>query len=174
MLAGVAVVLAIGVWLYVRSGRENIAVDLIQQLPGAKLQPNADPIAAADVTINGDARRAISIKSVAGTRITWKVTVPDNGTLLTGLGILEQGWTMPGDGVLFSIGVSDGKNYDELLSIMWNPFVNASDRRWNDISLDLSQYAGESVEVIFNTRSGPRDDRNGDFPVWGAPRIVVK
>jgi hypothetical protein len=102
------------------------------------------------------------------------VTVPDNGWLRVSLGILEQGWTMPGDGVLFSVGVSDGMAYDEMLSLTLNPFANASDRRWNDISLDLSPYAGETVDVIFNTRSGPQDDRNGDFAAWGEPRVVAQ
>jgi hypothetical protein len=60
------------------------------------------------------------------------------------------------------------------MSLMVNPFANASDRKWNDISIDLAQYAGETVDVIFNTRSGTKDDRNGDFAVWGEPRIVVK
>ena len=174
LVVGVVAVLAVGVWWYVRSGRDNVAVDLIQQLPAAKMASSGEPVTAAEFTINNETKRAISAKSVAGTRVTWKVTVPDNGTLLTSLGIAEQGWTMPGDGVLFSVGVSDGKNYDELLSLMVNPFANAGDRKWNDISIDLSQYAGETVEVIFNTRSGPKDDRNGDFPVWGEPRIVVK
>jgi hypothetical protein len=174
LIAAAAAVLLVGIWWYVRSGRENVAVDLIQQLPSAKLQPSADPIAAAESTINGVAKRAITIQNITGTRITWKVTVPDNATLLAGLGILEQGWTMPGDGVVFAIGVSDGKNYDELMSLMVNPFANASDRKWNDISIDLAQYAGETVDVIFNTRSGTKDDRNGDFAVWGEPRIVVK
>ena len=42
---------------------------------------------------------------------------------------------MPGNGVLFSIGVSDGKTFDDLLSLTINPFNNASDRRWNDDQL---------------------------------------
>jgi hypothetical protein len=174
LIVGVVAVVALGAWWYVRSGRENVAVDLIQQLPGAKVASSGDPVTTGEVTINNETKRAITIKNVAGTRVTWKVTVPDNGTLLTSLGMTEQGWTMPGDGVLFSVGVSDGKNYDELLSLMMNPFANAGDRKWNDISIDLSQYAGETVDVIFNTRSGPKDDRNGDFPVWGEPRVVVK
>ena len=38
-------------------------------------------------------------------------------------------------------------------------------------------YAGEEVELIFNTRSSPKDhppdDRN-DQPLWGDPEIIVR
>ena len=44
------------------------------------------------------------------------------------------------------------------------------------LSLDLSEYAGKKVNVVFNTHeSPPGRPRNGmyDFAVFGAPRIVV-
>ena len=63
-----------------------------------------------------------------------------------------------------------------------NPFGNASDKGWKEVVLDLSTYAGETVDLIFNTHSSappapgtpPTDDRNGDLALWGAPRIVVQ
>lgn len=174
VLIAAVVVLGLGAWWYLGSGRENVAVDLIQQFPSAKQQPSNDAFSVVESKINGETRRSIYTKNLSGTRVTWKITVPDNGWLKVSLGILEDGWTMPGNGVLFSIGVSDGKTFDELVSLTINPFNNTSDRRWNDLSLDLSQYAGETVELIFNTRSGPNDDRNGDFAAWGEPRIVVR
>lgn len=176
LLLIVAVVLVVGLagWWYFRSGRENVAIDLVQQFPSAKQQPNGEAFSVGDVRINNESKRSINARNLSGTRITWKITVPDNGWLKVSMGILEAGWTMPGDGVDFRIGVSDLKTYDELLALTLNPFTNASDRRWNEISLDLSQYAGETVELIFNTRAGPRDDRNGDFAVWGEPRVVIR
>jgi hypothetical protein len=172
----VAVVLVIGLagWWVMRSGRENVAVDLVQQLSSAKRQPSPESFSVADITINNERKHSISVQNLAGTRVTWHATIPDNGWLKTSMAIREDGWTVNGDGVLFSVGVSDGQNYDELLSQMLNPFGNASDRRWNDISLDLSPYAGETVDIIFNTRSGPADNRNGDFAVWGEPRVIVR
>lgn len=174
LIVAAIVLVGLGAWLYLRSGGENVAVDLIGQFPGAKKQPTAEAFSIITAKLNDESKRAIFTKDLAGTRLTWRVTVPDRGWLKTSLGLTEQGWTMQGDGVLFSIGVSDGKTYDELLSLTVNPFTNASDRRWNEISLDLSQYAGETVDVIFNTRAGPKDDRNGDLAVWGEPRIIVR
>ena len=66
----------------------------------------------------------------------------------------------------------------DLLSLVVNPFGNPNDRKWQPLKIDLSAYAGKTVDLIFNTRSSPpdppRDDRNGDLPVWGDPRIVTR
>jgi hypothetical protein len=169
----ILLVVGIGGWLYLRSGRENVAVDLVQTFPSAKIRrPGPEAFSVIDAKINGDSKRAIFTKE--DTRIGWSVTIPDNAWLKVSLGILEDGWKVQGDGVLFMVGVSDGKTYDELLKLTVNPFGNQSDRRWNDISLDLSQYAGETVDVIFNTRSGPTGDHAGDLAAWGNPRIIVR
>jgi hypothetical protein len=176
LLIATVVIVGIAGWWFLRSGAENVAVDLIQQLPSAKQQPGGEAFAVTDVPINEETKPSIVIRNLAGSRITWPATIPDNAWLHVSIGILEEGWSVAGDGVLFSIGLGDGQVYEELLSLTINPFDNAGDRRWNDIELDLSPYAGETMQVIFNTRSGTggRDDRNGDFAVWGEPRIVVK
>jgi hypothetical protein len=67
---------------------------------------------------------------------------------------------------------------EEIMNITLSPYENPADRGWRDMTLDLSEYAGETVNLFFNTNSsGPtppgRDDRAGDFPVWGDPRIVT-
>jgi hypothetical protein len=174
LLIVAVVVVVLGLWWFLRSGDENVAIDLVQQLPTARQQPGPEAFSVVEAAINNEPKPTIAIQNLAGTRLTWPVTIPDNGWLKVSLGVLEQGWTMPGDGVMFAIGISDGMVYDEMLSLTLNPFNNASDRRWNDISLDLSPYAGETVDIIFNTRSGPTDDRNGDFAAWGEPRVVVQ
>ena len=52
----------------------------------------------------------------------------------------------------------------------------AGDRGWIPISIDLSEYAGQTVNVVFNTHeSVPGFVPNGmyDFAVFGAPRILA-
>jgi hypothetical protein len=108
--------------------------------------------------------------------------VPDNAWLKVSLGMKEQSWTMQGNGVIFQIGVTNGKAYEELVRLHVNPFTEPGDRQWKDLTLDLSPYAGQAVDLIFNNLSGPDpprgqpsvDDRNGDLPLWGAPRVVIK
>jgi hypothetical protein len=43
--------------------------------------------------------------------------------------------------------------------------------------VDLSAYAGEEIDLIFNTRTSPDtqgDDPRNDHALWGAPEIVVR
>lgn len=177
LVAGLLAVLALGAWFYMRSGLENVAVDLVKDLATAKARlPKPEAFSIIDATINGQKKQAIFTKEFAGTRIIWHETIPDNGWLKVSIGLLEDGWKVPGDGVLFRVGVSASGTYDELLNYTMNPSGVPQDRRWNDVMIDLSQYAGETLDIIFNTNSstGGKDDRNGDFAVWGDPRIVVR
>ncbi len=169
----VALAIAVGAWLYFRSRHETVKIDLLADFPTARRQPGPEAVTLVEATIRGDARRAILAQPLAGTRITWHERIPENAFLRVSLGLQESAWKIPGDGVLFMVGISDQGTYDGLLTVTINPFVVASDRRWTDVSLDLSSYAGSTVDIIFNTRSGPADNRNGDFALWGLPRIVV-
>ena len=71
--------------------------------------------------------------------------------------------------------MSDGRAFEKLFEQTLNPFANPSERRWIPVTVDLSAYAGEEMEVILNTRRAaagqPPDDRD-DLPLWGAPEIV--
>jgi len=77
--------------------------------------------------------------------------------------------------VIFSIGVSDGRTFEEFVRETVNPKDNDRDRRWLSVTIDLAAYEGQLVELNFNTYSGPRGndtDRRNDFALWGEPRIV--
>ena len=90
-------------------------------------------------------------------------------------GILEQG--LPCSRYAVRVLVNDRQGSNELLVLDFNPFGNPADRGWHDLTIDLSEYAGETVDLLFNTNASPpqrspKDDRNGDFPLWAQPRIV--
>ena len=58
-----------------------------------------------------------------------------------------------------------------------NPYENEPERKWIPVTVDLSAYAGEQMQVIFNTRDSPpkiEPDSRNDLPVWGAPEIVSR
>jgi hypothetical protein len=177
VLAIAALVAVVALWLIVKPGGERVGVDLIDAFPTAKdKRPTPENFEVINATINGETHRAIHPKDPS--RIIWSVTVPENAWLYVDIGLLEQAWAMEGDGVLFMVGVSDGKTFDDVLSLVVNPFGNPNDRKWQPLKIDLSAYAGKTVDLIFNTRSSPpeppRDDRNGDLAVWGDPRIVTR
>ena len=178
LLVLVALVLdGIAAWFYLRRGHETVAVDLVKEFPAAKeRRPNAEAFSVIQATINGETKPAIFTKEQTGTRIKWEKPIPDNAWLEVSMGLLEDAWKIEGDGVLFRIGVSIGATYDPLVTVQLNPFSNPSDRQWNSVSFDLSQYAGQTIEIIFltNSSSPGADNRSGDLAVWGAPRIVIK
>ena len=176
-LAVAGVVVAAAAWFYFRPRTDRVAIDLIKEFPTAKQKrPSDESFTIVDATLNGETRKSIAFTGT--TRIRWQITVPDNGLLRVSLGIKEEAWKEQGaDGVTFYIHVSDGANADDaLFKTTVNPAGVPADRRWQDIELDLSQYAGESVELNFNTYTSVGGGNNaiGDLGLWGEPRVVVR
>lgn len=178
LLIGVVVVV-LGAWWFLRSGgSETVAVSLIDQFGSATdKRPNPETFEVVRVKLGSQELPAIFAKGPS--RLVYEVTVPEKGALKFSLGIKEEGWTMEGDGVLFRVLLGAGGPPEEIMNVTLNPFANAADRGWRPMTLDLSDYAGEKVNLFFNTNSSgpsrpPRDDRNGDFALWGDPRLVAQ
>lgn len=178
LLIGVVLVVLAGWWFLRPHGAEHVTVNLIDQFPNAKdKRPLPGIFSVIDATINGVTKRSIHVKQTS--RIVFGVTVPENGEFRVSLGLLPEAWTTPGDGVLFRVLLGAGGPPEEILNLDLNPYGNPSDRVWRDVSLDLSEYAGENVDLFLNTNNSPpsrppRDDANGDLAVWGNPRIVAR
>ena len=166
----VVVVVLAGWWLFHRRTAEH--VDLITQFDQAAKNPSSGAFQVLDATLAGETKKAIS--TPPNSRITFHVRVPDDGWLRVSLGMKPESWDKEGNGVYFFAGVSDGKSFEQLFTQTVNPFKNAAERRWIPVSVDLAAYAGEEIDVIFNTRSsgpGQPDDTRNDLPLWGAPVI---
>ena len=163
-----------GWWLFHRGGAQR--VDLLQQFDQAK--KDGAPFSVADATLAGETLRAISAPPDG--RIHFHVRVPDDGWLRVSLGMQPASWDKDGDGVYFFAGVSDGRAYEPLFTQTVNPYKNAPERRWIPVTVDLSAYSGEEVEIVLNTRASspsaagqpPQHDTRNDLPLWGAPEIV--
>ena len=181
VLTAVVLVLVIiaGWWLFRRGGGGE-RIDLIEQFPAAqKRGVSGGSAEVAEIDLNGDTKRAIAIPPGAGnaSRLIWKVRVPDDAWLRVALGMKPEAWAVEGDGVLFRVGVSDGRTYDELFTQHVNAFANQAERRWIPVMVDLAAYAGEEVEIIFNTNSSPKDrgdDPRNDHALWGEPEVFVR
>jgi hypothetical protein len=179
--AAVAAVLAIvlvaaGWWLFKR-GNSGEGVDLLAQWESAEKRPNAETFAVRDVTLNGETRRAIVVTPAEGTRLIWKVRVPDDAWLRLSVGLLPDVWEKEGDGVLFRVGVSGYTGFEDLVKQHVDPLKNKGDRKWISLMVDLGSYAGEDVEVILNTNAslpGVAPSSQNDAAVWGAPEIVIR
>ena len=133
--------------------------------------PAAFPVI--EATLGDETKKAIAPPGLAGTRLTWKVRVPDDGWLRVNLGLKPEVWEKPGDGVLFMVLVSDGKASDQLFTQHVDPFNKPADRRWIPVMVDLSAYGGEQVDLIFNTYASPPQGarQHGQRPAaLGRPR----
>jgi len=172
----VLVVIIVGWWLF---GRSDIAsrVDMIANFEAVTKRPKPELFSIADATLGGVTKKAIAIQPLAGSRMIWKVRIPDDGWLWVSVGMREEAWEKEGDGVKFLVGVSDGRAFEELFAQHLHPAANQGDRKWVDVRVDLSAYAGEEVDVIFNTYASvpgaPHDERN-DLALWGNPEIVIR
>lgn len=155
-------------------GSGAMFADLIERFPQAtQARPNREAFIVTDVTLGGRTLKSIAVTQAS--RIVWKETLPSNAWLEVNLGVREEAWARPGDGVLFLVGISHGGKYDELVSLIVNPFGNPADRQWYPLMLDLSPYAGQEAEIIFNTRAGVGDATpDNDLAVWGAPKVVTR
>lgn len=170
----VIVLVVAGLWIFRRSTAGE-GIDLIETFETAEKRPAGGTFEVTEATLNGDARRAIFTE--APSRIIWRVTLPEDGWLRVAVGMKPEAWEQEGDGVQFRIGVSDGRQYEPLLTQLVNPFANQGDRRWIPVMLDLSAYGTESVELIFNTDNsaeGKGHDPRADLALWGAPEVVVR
>ena len=179
LVAGVVVIAAVLGWLVLRpSSGEDVALDFVASLGSAtQRRPQPETFEAADVTIGGATKHAIKLQPTGSSRLVFSANVPDNAELRVSLGLLDEATSVPGDGVLFRILITANAIQEEVLNMHLNPNANAGDRGWHDVELDLSEYAGETIEVFFNTNASlparpPVSNSDGDYAVWGAPRIV--
>jgi hypothetical protein len=158
-------------------GGDRERVEMIAGFDKVVKRPEASVFSVGDVTLNNETKHAISVQPVPGSRLIWKVRIPEDGRLNVNVGLKPEAWNQEGDGVLFQVGISDGRNYDELFTQHLNPYSAPADRRWVPIWVDVANYGGEEVDVIFNTVASrpnqPGDTRN-DYALWGEPVIVAR
>lgn len=174
----VIVLVVVGWWMFKRTGAGQ-PIDLIStdRFAAVKKQPNPEVFALTEATLSGDTRPAIAVQPAPGSRLTWKIKVPDDAWLDLAVGLQPEAWTNEGNGVLFRVGVSDGRTYEELFTLHVNPFTNAGERKWIPVMVDLSSYSGEEVDLIFNTNSGSpgqQEDHRNDLALWGAPKVIIR
>lgn len=170
----IVVLLVAGWWMFRRTGGAA-AIDLLSTYATAEKKPASGTFEVVDVDLNGEEKRAIF--TVPPTRLTWKVRIPDDAWLKLSVATKPETWEKEGDGVLFFVGVSDGRAFDQLFTLHVDPHTNPGERRWIPVTVDLSAYAGEEVDIVFNTRAsapGKGDDPRNDLALWGAPEIVIR
>src|SRR5687768_7207837 len=175
--AVLVIVLVLAGWWLFKRGSAGEGVDLLARWDQAVKRPSPDIFQVMDVNLAGETRKAIAVKPLGGSRLIWKLRVPDDAWVGVSVGLQPEAWEQEGDGILFRVGVSDGRTFEDLIKQHVNPFANKGERKWIPLFVDLSAYAGEEIELIFNTNASvpeKAEDQRGDLALWGAPSIVIR
>jgi hypothetical protein len=109
--------------------------------------------------------------------IIYKIDIPESGALRFAIAMSPEVWTPEmGDGVSFQIYISEVQSPEDgqfVLVRYINPKLNPSDRRWRNYLVDLSHWAGQSVEIRLITEPGPDGDWAFDWAGWADLQIVT-
>jgi hypothetical protein len=102
------------------------------------------------------------------------VTLPPGGGTLfqSALTIDPAGWNAPeGDGVRFVVAVRpEGGDETTAFEAIVQPRGRGEQRRWLDVAVDLSPWAGRRVRLTL--RTDPRQDTSYDWSGWAEPVVV--
>jgi len=173
-VAGVAVgIVALVVW-WLSAPAPAVALDLADHMHTAtQRRPSPEAFSVIDASLAGETRKSIYVTEPS--RLIWEEVLPEKAWLQVSLGVREEAWLREGSGVLFMVGVSLNGRYQELVSLVVNPFANAADRQWLPLLLDLSPWAGQRVELVLNTRVAHAGANSSNhLALWGAPAIVTR
>jgi len=153
--------------------RERVAVNLLDELDTARMESPAGMhvgFSRLEEVINGFSPPALFAHPPS--RVTWKITVPAQKPMFrTHIALRPYVWEHRSDGVTFDVAITDG-SHETSASRFLNPGDLLNDRAWVEMAVDLSEYAGRSVEIALITSAGPRGDVGWDWALWGDPRIV--
>jgi len=72
-----------------------------------------------------------------------------------------------------AVGKSDGVTFRVYVDGARRLEVNRTDDAWKPFSLDLTEWAGKSVVLRFETDPGPLDDSAFDFALWGGREVFL-
>jgi hypothetical protein len=186
VLAAGGLVLAVGLAGCGGGGSPNFVrvVDLAETVGRAERRPGPSVGAEIVAEIDGDTRRALSVPPVS--RITWMLTerIPARTVLRTAVAILPATAESRRGIVIFRVGMSDGRTYEDLVRQEVPVTPLPRDRRWVPIVVDLSRYGGwqwslfyrpdeRTWQVVFNTAGagGIEDDVQG---LWAEPGIDAR
>jgi tetratricopeptide (TPR) repeat protein len=109
------------------------------------------------------------------TQITYKnVSILENTSLNFGIGLDPRVWSpTKGDGVEFEIFIQDSPNHMvQVFDRYMDPKHNSADHLWMDFQVELSRFAGKTVDVHFLTHPGPVGNSDYDWAVWSNPILV--
>ena len=146
--------------------------DIIEQHQGENIRGFA-----ADIFRVGDGETS-AIRGLfqhpPSTRIPFRVTIDARQPVLEAVAVIKIEAANRTDGVGFHLEIKDGEKIETLFLTFLDPRDRPADKAGRPFRLDLSEYAGREVELLFSTDPGPKGDVSGDWAGWAGLRFVPK
>ena len=124
-------------------------IELLNELRTAEVRPQGQerpPVVEANV--GGSRRRSVSVP--VPTRMIFRLRIPSRAIFTTALALENPGPADDPSGVVFRLGFSDGRVYEQLLD---TTVLNSDPPVWRPITLDLSAYAGWQWSLFYRPSS---------------------
>lgn len=156
-------------------------LDLRERLASATITPTTpicteatgcDRVSATTFVMPQDGDERPTIFAHAPATLAWAVDLPAEPTFLwlsPALDPLAWGWG--GDGVSFAVRVRHNGAEAQLWSRQLTP-AEPHDLDWQEVFVDLTPYAGQSVTIVLVTAPGMADNADGDRAGWGMPWLM--
>jgi len=180
--AAIVAALAWIVWSQAGIAAPSTPTNLLDSLERAERRPSGAAFDVGPVTINGESIRGVA--TPAASRITWELRLPDRARLEIAVALKPEAWSVAGDGVLFRVGIAEGRTHEDIVTRVVNPYGRPEDRRWIPVSVDLGGHSGFKWSLFYHPRSmlwrivlntsavNPANgDPRGYVPLWGEPRL---
>lgn len=151
----------------------EVLTSLIDEFEHASIQaPDVSYVYPTTMTLNSDTRNTIFAHPESN--ITYRLIIPPLARLAFGIGFTPEAWLTGGEignGVRFSVYVENETRKELIFSRYIDPKNSRADRNWFDFDLDLSEWSGQEVDLIFVTQAGPSGDNTNDWAGWSEPKI---
>ncbi len=148
--------------------RHMLSYSFLEHLDEAELE-SADGITIEPrrVVVGDDERPAIFAHAPSTIRFT-AIPVYADSKLRFGVGISSAPRRKTADGVRFAVLIEAQTGPAiEVWARVVDPQEKPEDRRWIDVEVDLDDYVGQTVDLLFKTEQ--RKNRSVDFSAWSLP-----
>jgi len=133
----------------------------------------AHPAKSVRMTLRGTTLRGV-FQHPASRLLVRDVAILARTHLVFSIGLSDEAWAKGSDGVEFSVEVRpEGGKWHEVFKRELGVDADEADRGWQDVEVSLHPFAGQRVDLVFETMPGLRGSAGYDWAYWGEPRLVA-
>lgn len=153
--------------------KQNKEYDFIDNFSKALIKNKGpEEVCIKDFAIKGEVKKVIFAHPLS--EISYSMEIPVRAVLKFSIGIAENSWNK-GDGTMGEIYIKSGDRETKVFSKFLDPNHRLEDRRWHDYEIELSEFSGRNIGIIFKTFPGPVVQEEGDYEAdwWGWGGVIL-